>query len=192
MKNQFQLKLYITFIFMYFSFTQAQNLTANISESNIRWYGEEITGKTHFGNLSFKEAQIEIQDGVINGGKFVVDMNTLSVEDLSGGGKLKLEGHLKSDDFFSVKKNPEATLKITQKAKVNGETQTLYGDLIIKGIKNPIDCTIIFGDNKTAVARMTFDRSKYNVRFRSGSFFENLGDKLILDDIRMEVSLKWN
>jgi hypothetical protein len=64
--------------------------------------------------------------------------------------------------------------------------------LIIKGIKNPIDCTIIFGDNKTAVARMTFDRSKYNVRFRSGSFFENLGDKLILDDIRMEVSLKWN
>ena len=192
MKNQFQLKLYITFIFMYFSFTQAQNLTANISESNIRWYGEEITGKTHFGNLSFKEAQIEIQDGVINGGKFVVDMNTLSVEDLSGGGKLKLEGHLKSDDFFSVKKNPQATLKITQKAKVNGETQTLYGDLIIKGIKNPIDCTIIFGDNKTAVARMTFDRSKYNVRFRSGSFFENLGDKLILDDIRMEVSLKWN
>jgi polyisoprenoid-binding protein YceI len=192
MKNQFQLKLYITFIFMYFSFTQAQNLTANISESNIRWYGEEITGKTHFGNLSFKEAQIEIQDGVINGGKFVVDMNTLSVEDLSGGGKLKLEGHLKSDDFFSVKKNPQATLKITQKAKVNGETQTLYGDLIIKGIKNPIDCTIIFGDNKTAVARMTFDRSKYNVRFRSGSFFENLGDKLILDDIRLEVSLKWN
>ena len=106
MKNQFQLKLYITFIFTYFSFTQAQNLTANISESNIRWYGEEITGKTHFGNLSFKEAQIEIQDGVVNGGKFVVDMNTLSVEDLSGGGKLKLEGHLKSDDFFSVKKNP--------------------------------------------------------------------------------------
>ena len=192
MKNQFQLKLYITFIFMYFSFTQAQNLTANISESNIRWYGEEITGKTHFGNLSFKEAQIEIQDGVINGGKFVVDMNTLSVEDLSGGAKLKLEGHLKSDDFFSVKNNPQATLKITQKAKVNGETQTLYGDLIIKGIKNPIDCTIIFGDNKTAVAKMTFDRSKYNVRFRSGSFFENLGDKLILDDIRMEVSLKWN
>ena len=177
---------------MSFGFTQAQSLTANTFESNIRWYGEEITGKTHFGNLSFKEAQIEIQDGVINGGKFVVDMNTLSVEDLSGGAKLKLEGHLKSDDFFSVKNNPQATLKITQKAKVNGETQTLYGDLIIKGIKKPIDCTIIFGDNKTAVAKMTFDRSKYNVRFRSGSFFENLGDKLILDDIRMEVSLKWN
>ena len=45
---------------------------------------------------------------------------------------------------------------------------------------------------KTAIANLTFDRSKYNVRFRSGSFFENLGDKLILDDIRMEVSLQWN
>jgi hypothetical protein len=64
--------------------------------------------------------------------------------------------------------------------------------LTIKGIKHPIDCTITLGDKKTAVAKMTFDRSKYNVLFRSGSFFENLGDKLILDDIRMEVSLQWN
>ena len=83
-------------------------------------------------------------------------------------------------------------MKITQKAKVEGDVQKLYGELTIKGIKHPVDFTIILGDKKTAIANLTFDRSKYNVRFRSGSFFENLGDKLILDDIRMEVSLQWN
>jgi len=184
--------LSISLILVAFGWSQAQRLTANTAQSNIRWFGEELTGKTHFGNLSFKDAQINLQDDVITGGRFVVDMTSLSVEDLKGGGKAKLEGHLRSDDFFSVEKNPMATLKITQKAKVDGSTQTIYGELTIKGIKHPIDCTITMGDNKTAVAEMTFDRSKYNVRFRSGSFFENLGDKLILDDIRLEVSLKWN
>ena len=119
-------------------------------------------------------------------------MTSLTVEDLSGGGKVKLEGHLRSDDFFSVDKHPEANLKITQKAKVEGGVQKLYGELTIKGIQHPVDFTITLGDNNTALANLTFDRSKYNVRFRSGSFFENLGDKLILDDIRMEVSLQWN
>jgi polyisoprenoid-binding protein YceI len=192
MKKPFQLLLSISLILVSFGWSQAQSLTANTAQSNIRWYGEELTGKTHFGNLGFKEARINLQDGVITGGNFIVDMTSLTVEDLSGGGKTKLEGHLRSDDFFSVEKNPMASLIITQKAKVDGSTQTLYGELTIKGIKHPIDCAITLGANKTAVAKMTFDRSKYNVRFRSGSFFENLGDKLILDDIRMEVSLQWN
>ena len=174
------------------AFSYSQSLTANQSQSLIRWYGEELTGKTHFGNLSFKEGQIELKDGLIIGGNFIVNMTSLSVEDLSGGAKARLEGHLRSDDFFSVDKYPEATLKITQKAKFEGDVQKLYGELTIKGIKHAVDFTIILGDKKTATASLTFDRSKYNVRFRSGSFFENLGDKLILDDIRMEVSLQWN
>ena len=192
MKKPFQLLFAITFIFSTFGLSQAQNLTASLEQSNIRWYGEELTGKIHFGDLSFKDAHIEVQDGIITGGNFVVNMTSLSVEDLSGGGKARLEGHLKSDDFFSVEKHPEATLKITQKAKVKDGVQTLFGKLTIKGIEHPVEFTMNLGENNTALAGLTFDRSKYNVRFRSGSFFENLGDKLILDDIRMEVSLKWN
>lgn len=192
MKKPFHLLFAITLIFSTFGLSQAQNLTASLEQSNIRWYGEELTGKIHFGDLSFKDAHIEVQDGIITGGNFVVNMTSLSVEDLSGGGKARLEGHLKSDDFFSVEKHPEATLKITQKAKVKDGVQTLFGKLTIKGIEHPVEFTMNLGENNTALAGLTFDRSKYNVRFRSGSFFENLGDKLILDDIRMEVSLKWN
>ena len=192
MKTTFKFIITITLTLISISFSYSQSLTANKTQSLIRWYGEELTGKTHFGNLSFKEGQIELQDGLIIGGNFVVNMTSLSVEDLSGGAKARLEGHLRSDDFFSVDKYPEATLKITQKAKVEGDVQKLYGELTIKGIKHAVDFSIILVDKKTATANLTFDRSKYNVRFRSGSFFENLGDKLILDDIRMEVSLQWN
>ena len=192
MKATFKFIITITLTLTSIAFSYSQSLTANKTQSVIRWYGEELTGKTHFGNLSFKEGQIELQDGLIIGGNFVVNMISLSVEDLSGGAKARLEGHLRSDDFFSVDKYPEATLKITQKAKFEEDVQKLYGELTIKGIKHAVEFTIILGDKKTAIANLTFDRSKYNVRFRSGSFFENLGDKLILDDIRMEVSLQWN
>jgi polyisoprenoid-binding protein YceI len=192
MKTTFKFIITITLTLIIISFSYSQSLTVNKTQSLIRWYGEELTGKTHFGNLSFKEGRIELQDGLIIGGNFVVNMTSLSVEDLSGGAKARLEGHLRSDDFFSVDKYPEATLKISQKAKVEGDVQKLYGELTIKGIKHAVDFSIILVDKKTATANLTFDRSKYNVRFRSGSFFENLGDKLILDDIRMEVSLQWN
>ena len=192
MKTTIKFIITITLTLISISFSYSQSLTANKTQSLIRWYGEELTGKTHFGNLSFKEGQIELQDGLIIGGNFVVNMTSLSVEDLSGGAKARLEGHLRSDDFFSVDKYPEATLKITQKAKIEGDVQKLSGELTIKGSKHAVDFSIILVDKKTATANLTFDRSKYNVRFRSGSFFENLGDKLILDDIRMEVSLQWN
>ncbi len=192
MKTTFKFIITTTLTLISISFSYSQSLTANKTQSLIRWYGEELTGKTHFGNLSFKEGRIELQDDLIIGGNFVVNMTSLSVEDLSGGAKARLEGHLRSDDFFSVDKYPEATLKISQKAKVEGDVQKLYGELTIKGIKHAVDFSIILVDKKTATANLTFDRSKYNVRFRSGSFFENLGDKLILDDIRMEVSLQWN
>ena len=192
MKKQSKSLLTICLVLMAFGISQAQNLNQLSSQSYLRWYGEELTGKTHFGNLSFKKAQINLQDGVITSGNFLVNMTSLTVEDLSGGGKAKLTSHLKSDDFFSVEKHPEAILTITQKAKVENGVQSLVGELTIKGIHHPVEFTMTLGDNNSANAQLTFDRSKYEVRFRSGSFFENLGDKLILDDIKLEAKLQWN
>ena len=192
MKKQLKSLLLICLVLMAFGSSQAQNLNQLSSQSYLRWYGEELTGKTHFGNLSFEKAQINLQDGVITSGNFLVNMTSLTVEDLSGGGKAKLTSHLKSDDFFSVEKHPEAILTITQKAKVENGVQSLVGELTIKGIAHPVEFTMTLGDNNSAKAQLTFDRSKYEVRFRSGSFFENLGDKLILDDIKLEAKLQWN
>ena len=78
----------------------------DVSASNIKWIGSQISGKSHFGSLKFKTGNITIKNDVIESGVFVVDMTSLSVEDLEGRGKKSLEGHLNSDDFFSVESFP--------------------------------------------------------------------------------------
>ena len=144
----------------------SQEYGIDLEKSKIKWTGKEITTSSHYGTLKFVEGEIKFQPEAVTG-KVVVDMESLSVDDLTGGSKARLEGHLRSDDF------------------------DVDGVLTIKGISHPISF-VISVDNKVATSKLTFDRSKYDVRFRSGTFFENLGDKLILDDIELEVELHLN
>ena len=168
----------------------------DLTKSSIKWIGKEITTKEHFGALKFSKAQLEFNGDALTGGEFMVDMTTLDVQDLSGGGKQRLEGHLRSDDFFSVDKHQTSYLKINEvlppelsRIEADNNSFEVSGELTIKGITQPIVFTLKPVSDQSYVADLTFDRSDYNVRFRSGSFFENLGDKLILDDIKLEVTL---
>ena len=188
---------YISLLFLFSNSIFSQTLTQsiNITKSNVKWYGDEITGKQHYGSLKFKEGNIiltgtgKISDKIISG-NFVVDMTSLNVEDLTGRGKNSLEGHLKSDDFFSVNKFNFAYLKILKSNDPVNGVQTINGDLTIKGISHPVTFTMEL-NGKKAKSNLTFDRTKYDVKFRSGNFFQNLGDKLIYDDIKLEVNLEF-
>jgi len=177
------------------TYSQTKSRSIDINKSNVRWYGDEITGKQHFGSLKFKEGKIilsgtgKVSDKIISG-NFTVDMTSLSVEDLSGKGKNNLEGHLKSDDFFSVDKYNYAFLKILKSNDPINGVQTLNGDLTIKGKTHPVTFTMELNEEK-GKSNLIFDRTKYDVKFRSGNFFQNLGDKLIYDDIKLEVSLEF-
>ena len=117
-------------------------------------------------------------------------MTSLNVEDLTGRAKNSLEGHLKSDDFFSVNKFNFAYLKILKSNDPVNGVQTINGDLNIKGISHPVTFTMEL-NGKKAKSNLIFDRTKYDVKFRSGNFFQNLGDKLIYDDIKLEVNLEF-
>jgi len=159
----------------------------DVENSKIKWTGEELSGKNHYGSLKFKNGNLQLDNGKIISGNFTVDMNTINVEDLQGGSKQRLEGHLRSDDFFSVEKFSEAIFEINSSAVVNEDeaNQILSGNLTIKGITHPAKLEI---DNNWA-AKLVFDRSKYDVRFRSGNFFQNLGDKLIYDEIVISANI---
>jgi len=163
-------------------------LSFDLEKSNIKWTGKEITTKSHFGSLKLLKASIDFKDDIIVGGEFVVDMNSLDVEDLEGQWKERLEGHLRSDDFFSIEKYPKSSLIITNSKKISDNEFQLIGNLTIKEITKPIEFTIVISE-EAYHADLTFDRSDYNVKFRSGTFFENLGDKLIFDDIELKVTL---
>ena len=161
----------------------------DIGMSNVKWTGSQISGKSHFGSLKFKTGNITIENDVIRSGSFVVDMTSLSVDDLEGRGKKSLEGHLKSDDFFSVESFSTSNLTINSAKKTGPSSYDVSGTLTIKGVSQEVNFSLNLREDNYADANLTFDRSKFNVRYGSGSFFENLGDRLILDEISLEVSL---
>ncbi|MAU64237.1 MAG: lipid-binding protein [Flavobacteriaceae bacterium] len=173
-------------------FVSAQTAELNVDNSTLKWTGKKITTESHWGSLKFKNGSVVFSNGIIKSGKFIVDMTTINVEDIQGRGKARLEGHLKGDQFFSVENHNEASLEINSSTK-NADGLKVSGVLTIKGIASNVEFVMILDEAANSWnSKLTFDRAKHNVRFRSGSFFENLGDKLILDDIDLEATLSFN
>ena len=117
-------------------------------------------------------------------------MSTIESEDLQGEYKGKLEGHLKSDDFFGVEQHPTAKLTLTKVTPDGKNAYTAKGDLTIKGITNPVDLEISVYGNK-ANATMKVDRSKFDVRYGSTSFFDGLKDKAIYDEFDLVADFEF-
>lgn len=161
------------------------------AKSSVKWLGKKVTGE-HFGTIAVKEGSLEVANGKVTGGKVVIDMQSLAVDDIKDAGMNgKLVGHLKSDDFFGVANFPTSELVVT-KVESNGNSHTFSGNLTIKGITNPASFTATSSkDGKSTIYKgvLTIDRTKYNVRYGSKSFFENIGDKAIYDDFTLDFSL---
>ncbi|UJH91134.1 YceI family protein [Antarcticibacterium sp. 1MA-6-2] len=160
-----------------------------IKESQVTWTGKKVTG-SHTGTIQLKDGHFNVEDGKLIGGEFIIDMTSITVTDLSGDGKRDLEGHLKSEDFFGVENHPVSKLVITKVAKKNDNTYAVTGNLTIKNITHPINFDLDWKEN-SASTKLSIDRSKYNVKYGSGSFFQNLGDKTIYDNFDLEVDLKF-
>ncbi len=175
-----------------FSFAdEKKDVNVDVESSSVKWVGKKVTGQ-HNGSISLKGGRLEMEDGQLVGGLFTIDMASINVEDLSGGGKGKLEGHLKSDDFFGVEKFPSATFVITKAVPQGPGKYKIVGNITIKETTEEIQfpATVEEKDGKMiAKADITIDRSKFNVRYGSGSFFDNLGDKTIYDNFDLSVEL---
>lgn len=164
----------------------------DLKASKVEWKGKKLTGE-HFGNISLSNGQLLFDGNKLTGGSFTIDMNSITCLDLTDEEyNKKLIGHLKSDDFFSVSSFPTSKFEITKVTHKGGDKYEITGNLTIKGITHPLTfpAVVTNKDGKvTATAEMKFDRSKYNVKYGSKSFFENIGDKIIYDDVEMKVSL---
>ena len=157
-------------------------------QSSITWKGRELSTKVHYGTLTFVSGEFEVVDGLISNGQFVVDMTSINNQDMQGDRKARLEGHLKSDDFFSVETYQTATLSITSSKIISDGKWNVFGELTIKNYTHPVSFEMTRLEEGWS-AILIFDRSKYDVNFRSGTFFQNLGDKLIYDDIELVISV---
>lgn len=167
----------------------AQTKKIDAKKSTINWVGKKVTGE-HSGTVNFKEGNVIFKGNKVAGGNFTVDMTSLTSTDLSGDWKTKLDGHLKSEDFFGTEKNPTSTLVFKKIATKSNGVYTVTADLTIKGITNPVTFDLTTKGN-TADAVVTIDRTKYGIKYSSKSFFDNLGDKTIYDDFTLNVHLEY-
>ena len=159
-----------------------------VGESTVTWKGYKVTGE-HNGSIKLKSGSLEMNGKKLTGGEFVVDMTSLTCNDLeTGQGKEKLEGHLKSADFFGVEANPTSKLVFTSVTPMNENSYTVNGNLTIKGITKPVTLVVSMFENK-ATATIKVDRTKYDIKYGSGSFFDDLGDKAIYDEFDLVVDL---
>jgi polyisoprenoid-binding protein YceI len=162
----------------------------NLETSKIDWKGYKVLGQ-HDGYIKFKSGNFVFDNGNLVGGEFVVDMSSLVCTDLSGKGKDNLEGHLKSDDFFGVSAFPTSSLKITKVVSRGkpGEYK-VTANLTIKSTSKEIkfNATVLDGN---ASAAIKVDRSEYDIRYGSGSFFDSLGDKTIYDEFDLNINVKY-
>ncbi len=165
------------------------------SKSLIKWEGKKVV-YGHNGTVSIKEGSLLISKGKINGGSFVIDMTSLKCTDIEDQAKnANLIGHLKDADFFDVAKYPTSKLVIKKIGELKDGVQTITADLTIKDKTNPITFSTAVktvGGKVMAGAKFSIDRTKYDIRYGSDSFFDNLGDKAIKNEINFEVSLVSN
>ena len=163
----------------------------DVKGSTVKWTAYKVTGK-HFGKISLKSGSIEMSKTKLSKASFEVDMTTLTVEDITGEYADKLKGHLTSDDFFSVEKHKTAKF-VSTKIVPNGKGGfSVTGDLTIKGISKPITFDAVVkneGGKITGTSAIKVDRTNYDIKYRSGKFFQDLGDKAIYDEFDLEVSL---
>ena len=142
----------------------------------------------HSGTVGIKSGELEFDGSDLVGGSFTIDMTTLTNTDMAGKpGAGKLEGHLKSDDFFGVATHPEATVVITS-VKASKGSYNITADVTIKGMTAPVTFTADVAGNN-ASADIVIDRTKHNVKYGSGKFFDGLGDKAISDEFTLAVKL---
>jgi polyisoprenoid-binding protein YceI len=160
--------------------------------SSIIWKGSKVGGE-HMGTVSLKNGNLLFSEDGLSGGSFEIDMTTINTTDVQGRQKRRVDRHLLSKDFFASKLFPAATLDIANVDKSSQDgSYNVTADLSVKGITKKINFTAYIdleGNKATAKADIVFDRSDYDVRYRSDSFFENLGDKLIHDDVEVGVFL---
>lgn len=189
-KNVFTL---LVIIGVFFAFKPSEDVyKVDVSKSKIEWIGRKVTGQ-HAGELKLASGILNSNGNSLAGGNFVIDMTSISNTDLDKTSAQKLLGHLKSDDFFSIEKNPTAKFDISNVKSEGVDKVTITGKLTIKGITNEVSFPASVkhkGNILVAVANgVKINRTKFDIRYGSKSFIADIGDKAIDDEFELNINL---
>lgn len=192
MKKTFLLALLsLLMLFVFANTPHIDRVRVDDQNSTVKWIGSKIA-ESHEGLISIQNGVLLINHGTLVGGDITIDMSSIQTTDMSDKYNKKLDSHLKNEDFFDVEKHPISTIKITKATKTEANNYEIVADLTIKGITHSIIFDAEVNIRKSvffAKAKIKIDRTKWDIKYKSGNFFKDLGDKVILDEIEFEINL---
>lgn len=163
------------------------------SNSTVLWKATKVSG-AHEGSIAVKSGQIRFEDGHFIGGSATIDMTTIKVLDIQNEMmNKKLVKHLSSEDFFNVEQHSEASIEIKEVELINDHEYSIVSDLAIKGIVKSVQfvATVRLTESEVvAESTMAINRTDFDIKYGSGKFFENLGDKMIHDEFTLTMNIK--
>lgn len=163
------------------------------AKSQIDWTGRKVTG-AHNGTIGIKEGNFILNNGKIIGGNIVINTASIKILDVTDAAtNAQFAGHLASDDFFSIEKFPTASFTISSTKQLTANTYYLEGNLTIKDITHVTGFEVTVEENTenalSLKGKLVIDRTKYDIKFRSGNFFKDLGDTLIYNDFDLDFTI---
>ncbi len=195
MKKSISILGLATSVILFMAFTKPvkkEVFKIDTEKSSIEWIAKKVTGK-HNGTIKIASGELLLNNKALKSGSFLIDMNSIVVSDLTGEYNQKLLTHLRSEDFFSVEKNATSKFEITKITAAGKDRMDITGNLTIKGITQSITFPAsikLQGDAIVAVAKgVKVDRTKYDIRYGSKSFFASIGDKAIDDEFELAINL---
>ncbi|NEW79043.1 MAG: YceI family protein [Gelidibacter sp.] len=164
-----------------------ENFKVDVDNSSLNWKGYKPTG-SHTGIITLTSGNIVVKSNKLTGGSFVANMSTIKDAD----GSAKLEGHLKSEDFFEIAVFPTSKFEITETTVKAGKIQ-ITGNMTIKGITKQITfpATLAVNKDNVTLTSETFqiNRADFNVKYKSKTFFNDLKDKFVNDEFDFQVNI---
>ncbi len=187
-------KVLVGFIAALFMSAGAFAKSVDLSKSKVTWMGSKVIGSSHTGHIKIKSADIKYKDNQPASATVVIDMASITNTDLKDKKyNQKLVGHLKSEDFFNVSKFKTSTLKIDEIQKASDKFYFLTGKLTIMGVTKDVKLKAEVAKENANMQVVNvdfdFDRTDFGIKYGSGSFFKGLGDKMISDEVKMQVQL---
>ncbi|MFH6995022.1 YceI family protein [Flavobacterium sp. FlaQc-48] len=162
------------------------------TKSQIDWTGRKVTG-AHNGTIGIKEGYFIFKEGKITGGSVVINTASIKILDVTDPATNdQFAGHLASDDFFAIEKFPTATFDVLSVKERSNTNYGLEGNLTIKDITHLVSFEAAIAHHKNAITltgKLVIDRTKFDIKFRSGNFFKDLGDTLIYNDFDLDFNI---
>ncbi|MDP2415736.1 YceI family protein [Daejeonella sp.] len=175
-----------TILMMSFNPIKEDVYTLDAANSSIGWSAKKVGGG-HTGTVKITEGSLVYNGKSLQKGVFLMDMSSITSDNA------RVTTHLKSPDFFSAEKNPSSKFEITKVTAAGKERVNIAGNLTIKGITHPLTFPATVKQGKGVVVAVAsgirVDRTKYDIKFRSKTFFGDIGDKAIDDEFELNINL---